>query len=147
MTLKPTAPATDPSAVMRTRGDRGDIVLSWLTKLVVVLAVLGVVGFDAISIGVGRLKAEERATEAARAAVQSWSQTEDLQVAYQAALATTNADGLTVDTIDPATFSVGTDGSVTLTVEHAASTLVVEKIGAVADWATSSATVTARPVT
>lgn len=60
------------------RGDRGDIVLSWLTKLVLVMAVLGVIGFDAISMGVGRLQAEERAGEAARAAVRSWSQTQEV---------------------------------------------------------------------
>ncbi len=129
------------------RGDRGDIVLSWLTKLVLVMAVLGVIGFDAISMGVGRLQAEERAGEAARAAVRSWSQTQEVQAAYEAALATTTDDGVTVDSIDPTSFSVGTDGSVTLTVEHSASTLVVEKIGAIADWATASATVTARPAT
>jgi hypothetical protein len=149
VSLKPDRPSADPSTVTRRlpspTADRGDIVLGWLTKLVVVMSLVGLVGFDAISIGVGRLKAEERAGEAARAAVRSWSQTQDVQAAYQAAVATSSADGLTEDTIDPATFYVGPDGSVTLTVRHTASTLVVEKVDAVADWAVSTATTTASP--
>lgn len=30
--------------------DRGDIVLGWVTRLVVVFAVLGILGYDAISV-------------------------------------------------------------------------------------------------
>jgi cytoskeletal protein RodZ len=123
-------------------GDRGDIVLGWLTRLVVVLAVVGVLGFDAVALGVGRLKAEDRAQAAARAAAQSWRQDEDVQVAYEAALATTER---LEDAIPPASFTVGPDGAVTLTVEHTATTLLLEKVGPLRDWATSAATATGRP--
>lgn len=130
----------------RVHGDRGDIVLGWLTKLVVVLALFGVLAFDLVALGVGRLKAEDRAAAAARAAVSSWSSSKDVQAAYEAALAQVAEDGGALeDTIDPSTFTVAPDGTVTLTLEHTATTLVVEKVSPARRWATSSVTTTARP--
>jgi hypothetical protein len=144
--LKRGGSRADNVLVMRSRAggppDRGDIVLGWLTRLTVLLSLLGVLGFDAVALAVGRLTAEDRAQEAARAAVRAWSDTGDLQRAYEAALAET--DGL-VDGIAPGSFTVGPDGTVTLTLTHTASTLLVERVGPVRSWATSSATVTGRP--
>lgn len=122
--------------------DRGDVVLGWLTRLVVVLAVLGVVGFDAVALGAGRLAAEDRAQGAARAAVRVLADSSNLQLAYEAALGEVDP---VQDTIAPESFLPGTDGAVTLTVQHTSPTLVVEKVGPVRDWATTSATVTGRP--
>lgn len=127
----------------RLRGDRGDIVLGWLTRLVATLALLGLVGFDVVSVGVGRLQAEDRAGTAARAAVRAWSDGQDVQRAYDAAVAT--LEDAAADTIDPQSFSVGSDGAVTLTVAHTAATTLVEKIGPLRAQATTRATVTARP--
>jgi Tfp pilus assembly protein PilX len=144
--LKPARPRADIFDVERAAyagpPDRGDIVLGWLTRLTVVLALLGVVGFDVVALGVGRLTAEDRAQEAARAAVRTYSATAEVQRAYEAALA--EADALE-DSIDPTGFTVGPDGAVTLTLQHTSATLLLEKIGPVRDWATSRTTVTARP--
>jgi hypothetical protein len=128
-------------------GDRGDIVLGWLTRLVVALAVAGVIGFDLVALGVGRLQAEDRAAAAADAAVSTWSGgSKDVQAAYDAALAHLAEDGgEAVDTIDPTTFTVAPDGTVTLTLEHTAPTLIVEKLSAARAWATSRVTTSARP--
>lgn len=128
----------------RVSGERGDVVLGWLTRLTLVLAVLGVLGFDAVALGVGRLNAEDRAQEAARAAVRTLAETSDVQRAYEAALA--EIDPLT-DTIAPTGFLPTTDGDVTLTVTHTSPTLFVEKVGPLRSWATTSATVTGRPAT
>ena len=125
--------------------DRGDIVLGWLTRLTVVLAVLGVIGFDLVSVGAGHLAAEDRAQDAARAAVSSYRSEKDVQRAYEAALADVSADGKVGDAIDPAGFSVAEDGSVTLTVVHTSPTLLVEKISPLRRFATATATVTGRP--
>lgn len=130
----------------RVRGDRGDIVLGWLTKLVVVLAVLGVIGFDLVALGVGRLQAEDRATAAARAAAGAWSGDKDVQAAYEAALARLAEEGGGVDdTIDPGSFTVAPDGTVTLTLRHTAPTLIIEKVAKARPWATSSVTTSAKP--
>ena len=127
--------------------DRGDIVLGWLTRITVVLALLGLVGFDLVSLGSGRLKAEDRAQAAARAAVQSYADGKDLQRAYEAALDRLTKDGGVGSTIAPESFTIAPDGAVTLTVQHTSPTLVVEKVEPIRSWATSSATVTGRPAT
>ena len=121
--------------------DRGDIVLGWLTKLVAVLAVLGVLGFDAISLGAARFQAEDHAQLAARAAAESYRTGKDLQAAYDAAVAQVLEYG---DTIDPQTFTVAPDGTVTLTLQRVASTMVVERIGPARDWVNMTSTVSAR---
>ena len=147
--LKPVVGDADGSVVERCghgrRDDRGDIVLGWLTRLTVVLAILGVIGFDLVSVGAGHLAAEDQAQDAARAAVTSFRADQDVQRAYEAALADTLEDGKVGDSIDPATFSVAEDGSVTLTLQHVSPTLLVEKIAPLRRFATATATVTGRP--
>ena len=122
-------------------GDRGDIVLGWLTKLVVTLAVLGVIGFDAISVAAAHFQAEDHAQTAARAANEVYKTPNDLQAAYDAAYASVAEHG---DTIDPQTFSVGPDGALTLTLQRTAPTMLVEKISALRPWAEVERTVSAR---
>lgn len=143
--LKPGTGASDNPAVEGSRGDRGDIVLGWLTKLTVVLAAVGLLGFDAVALGLGRLQAEDAAQEAARAAVSSWRDTSDVQKSYDAAVATLDADP--ASSIDPQSFHVAPDGAVTLTVTHHAATLLLEKVQPLRKHATSTATVTGRPAT
>lgn len=121
--------------------DRGDIVLGWLTRVVAALAVLGVLGFDAISLGAARFQAEDHAQLAARAAAESYRSAKDLQVAYDAAVAEVVEHG---DSIDPQTFTVAPDGTVTLTLLRVAPTMVLERVGPIRDWARMSATVSAR---
>ena len=141
MVLKAGRDPADP-CTMTLEGDRGDIVLGWLTKLVAVLAVLGVVAFDAISLGAARFSVEDDAQTAARAAVASYRDSKDVQRAYDAALAEVSAAG---STIDAPTFVVGPDGSITLTVRTTAPTLLLEKVAPLRDWAETTATVTGRP--
>ena len=125
-------------------GDRGDIVLGWLTKLVATLAVLGVLGFDAVSLGAARFQAEDHAQAAVRAANDAFRGSQDLQAAYDAALAEVAEHG---DTIDPQTFTVAPDGTITLTLQRTAPTMLVEKVGPARDWAEVDVTVSARPAT
>jgi hypothetical protein len=127
---------------MRASGDRGDIVLGWLTKLVAVLAVLGLLGFDAVSLALARFTAEDHAQQAARAAAATFSQTHVPQAAYDAALGEVVAHG---DTIDPASFATAQDGAVTLTLSRTAPTLLLERIPQLRGWTQMSATVTGRP--
>lgn len=50
------------------RDDRGDVVLDWLVKVSVTLAILGVIVFDGISAGSLRLRVQDAANSAAFAA-------------------------------------------------------------------------------
>jgi hypothetical protein len=124
-----------------TPSDRGDIVLGWLTKLVVVLGVLGVLGFDGVALVQSRFQAADRATAAASAAATDFATTKDLQKAYDAAFATL-ADG---DTIETKTFTVSTDGKVSLRLHHTAVTLLLHKVGPLKRYADVVGTGEARP--
>lgn len=128
---------TDPSA-----RERGDIVLGWLTKVVATLAVLGLVGFDAMSLALARVQAEDAAQQAVRAASTAYSTTRNLQTAYDAAVAEVAPAG---DTIDPTGFSITPAGAVTLSLRREAATLLVEKVGPLRKYADVTRTVTGGP--
>lgn len=125
----------------RAQGERGDIVLGWLTKLVVVLGVLGLVGFDGVSLAQARFQAADRATTAASAAADDYKVNHDLQKAYNAAFATVTGN----DTIETKTFQVAPDGTVTLRLHHQAATLLVGRIGALKHWDDAVETGEGRP--
>lgn len=120
--------------------DRGSIVLGWLTKLTLTLAVLGLLAFDAIALTAARFSAEDDAQAAARAASAAYTTPADLQRAYNAALAEVVADG---STVDAPTFSITQQGTVTLTLRKTAPTLLVAKIAPIRSWADVSTTVSA----
>lgn len=122
-------------------GDTGGIVLGWLTKVVVVVGLVGVVAFDAISIGVSRLSVEDAGALAAREASTDLTRTGNVQTAYAAALAAAT-DANPANEIPPTAFEVLADGSVRLVVERDATTFVVRRIGWVEDWARVRAQVT-----
>jgi hypothetical protein len=121
--------------------DHGGIVLGWLTKLVAVLAVTALVGFDLVSLGATRLRAEDHAQAAARAAAEVWTSPTDLQAAYDAALAEVLPNG---DRIDPTGFSVAPDGTVTLTLSTTAPTLLVRRVPVLRPYAEVERTVSRR---
>ncbi len=116
--------------------------LGWLTKLVVVLSALGLVGFDLIAVVQGRVLAEDRAGTAARAAADSYQSSRSTQQAYDAAYATLIGD----DSIETTTFRVGPDGAVSLRLHHHSTTLLLEKIGPLAGQADAVGTGDAQQV-
>lgn len=118
------------------------MVLGWLTKLVVVLSVLGVLGLDAFAWASARVGAQDSAERAGRAAASSWQRTPQLQSAYEAALEEVAASH---DTIDAATFTATPDGAVTLTLRRDASTLVLHRVPPLRHLTELTATVVTRP--
>jgi hypothetical protein len=126
---------------MRVNGDRGDVVLGWLTKLVVILGLLGLVAFDGISLAQARFQAADHATTAASAAADDYKANHDLQKAYNAAFATVSGN----DTIETKSFQVATDGTVTLRLHHEATTLILNHIGPLKHWADAVETGEGRP--
>ena len=139
MVLKDRAGRADPPVVT---GDRGDIVLGWLTRLVLVLSVVGLVGFDGISLVAARFQAEDHAQSAVRAAAAAYDGPQDLQRAYDAAVAEVADKG---DVVDAPSFSVAPDGTVTLTLRRTAQTLLLEKVGRLKPYAEVERTVTGSP--
>ena len=127
----------------RPSGDSGSIVLGWLTRLVLVLSLVGLVGFDGISLVVAKYTAADRATTAARAAAEACQSSKgDVQKAYDAAYAVALEFG---DAVDTEGFSCAPTGAVALTYHHEAATLLVEKVGPLKHLTDQSATGEAAP--
>ncbi len=123
--------------------DSGGIVLGWLTKIVVVAAIVGLVGFDAMAVFAGRMGIIDQGEAAARAASDSWKQHADVQDAYDAA-SKTASDANLDNTIDPKSFRVDDDGTVHLRVEREVTTLLLHRIGRLREWATVGEEVTGK---
>jgi hypothetical protein len=133
------------SRTARPTGERADIILGWLIRLVVVLGVLGVAAFDGLSIVATRLSLADTGTLAARAASTTWGREHNVQSAFDAAWAQAVEDD--PDTrVETATFRIDPDATVHLVVRRHATTIVVEHVGWVAHWADVRVGATGRSV-
>jgi len=133
------SPVCDPAWATLTGNDacdRGDIILGWLTRIVIGIAVVGVVLFDGLSIGVAHVSAADDANTAALSASHAWADHHDMTAALQAAQATAAEHE---ESVVPASLHVLTDGTVELKVQRNATTLVVRHIHALRSWITITA--------
>lgn len=120
--------------------DEGSIVVGWMTKVVVVAAIVGLVGFDGISVGVGHFTTSDAAANAAQAASQNYEQRHDVQTAFTAAAATLNSN----EELLVKGFSITADGTTTLTVANTVKTLLLERTSQTKGWAVVTATATGK---
>ncbi|MDX6286156.1 MAG: hypothetical protein QOG53_1641 [Frankiales bacterium] len=121
--------------------ERGTVVLGWLTKLVAVLAFVGVAGFDLVAIAASHVTLSDDAQTAAEAANKAWQDKPgNVQGAYDAALASAESNHATLPVTD---FSITRNGTVTLRLTRTATTIVVQHIGPLKKQAEVSAEGTA----
>jgi hypothetical protein len=124
------------------RDDCGAIVIGWLTKLVVVFAVVAVIGFDAISIASTKIGVADDASTAGEVAAANYQTTHNVQSAYNAAVASVAASGTDVVA---KTFHVASNGTVTLTTTRTADTVLMKYWGPGRKWADESSTIVQKP--
>ena len=106
--------------------DSGSIVIGWLTKLAVVLAVVGVALFDVVSVTAAGIGAEDDANSAASAAGFEWHNTHNVQSAYDAAVESLPSDS---ESIPVKSFVIDSAGTVRLVVHRVTRTMLVQHIG------------------
>ncbi len=85
------------------RSERGSVALGGLTKLLLLLGLVGVLVYDGVSIAYHRVSAADHGASAADVAGETWRQTQDAQAAYEAAQATLSTTG---EVIIPQSFSI-----------------------------------------
>jgi len=113
--------------------DRGTIIVGWLTKVALALTVLGVLGFDMVSVAVTKVGAADDASRAAKLGAVAYADSRgNVNTAYAAALAYAEEHNAT---IDPKDFVVQPDGTVTVKVVKTATTMVFYRTGATKKWA------------
>ena len=114
--------------------DRGDIVLGWLTKIVVVLGLAGLGFFDAISVAVTATTLSDQGRYAAREASAAWQQTGNVQQAYDAAVESAT-EANPANSVDTQTFRIDPDDTVHLRVSRTATSLLLFRWSRTAEWA------------
>ncbi len=123
------------------RGEGGGIVTGWLLKLIVSIAILGLVVFEAGAIILAHVNADAAATEVAGAAATSVASGGNAKAAEQAARAEAAAQHVTL-----VEFSLADDHkTVTVIVEKTAKTLLVHRLSWTKSWTVVHA-VRRRPV-
>ena len=128
-----------------TDADRGGIVLGWLTRLTVVLAVGGIFLFDAISIGSTKASVADQGSYAARAASEAWQQTGNIQRTYDAAVAAATEQN-PENTVYTKGFTVDSDNTVHLVIGREARTIVLYRWSKTRTWAKVRASAAGRSV-
>lgn len=114
---------------MRATGtDSGAMQVSFIAKLAVALAIVGVTGYDGVAILVTHVSTETDANNAANSASQNWQTTHNVTLAYQAAAQSVAGRGERV--LSCATcFSIDSDNTVHVEVRRTAKTLLLSRIG------------------
>lgn len=110
------------------------MVIGWLTRVVITFAVIGLVLFDAISVGTTTTSVADQGATAAQEASATWNSSHSIQQAYDAAV----ASAITANPLNEVAtkgFSVDPDGRVHLMIRRTAPTLVLSKWSRTAGWA------------
>ncbi len=111
--------------------DAGDMVVGWLTRVAVILLVIGLAGFEALSIMVARIQLSDTAASAGSTALSAYSGSHDVSTAYnQAEVVAEDAGAKIVQR----SFRFNADGSVEFTIRKNANTVLLQHIKATADW-------------
>ncbi len=114
---------------MRATGrDSGAVRVSYIAKLAVVLAIVGVFGYDGVAILATHVSTESDAQNAANTASEDWQTNHNVVLAYDAASQAAEPNGEKV--LSCATcFSIAQDNTVTLELRRTAKTVVFSRIG------------------
>lgn len=116
--------------------ERGGIITGWLLKLVISLAIFGLVAFEAGAILVAKVSIEDIAGDAVAAAAQEYGASKNQDEAEKAARDVAESKGAVLEA-----FSVVENGkAVVVTLSKPAKTLFVHRIGVTEGWAVARST-------
>ena len=115
---------------------RGGIILGWIVKIVVLLAILGAASFETGAIIVSKVTADRVAIDAAQEAGQVYATSHDIEKAKAAAKQVAAKDNVTVLDVH----LIGDGKYIQVTVDKKASTFLVQHIGFLKRFATAKST-------
>lgn len=107
------------------RNDRGYIVVRWLVRIIVVIALFGVIIYEGASVGFARINADEAARKALEDAGFRFRDTKNIRIAEDAARAHVEGKGAELVSYS----ADAREGTSSITVRKKASTLFIHKIG------------------
>jgi apolipoprotein N-acyltransferase len=114
--------------------DDGDIITGWLLQLLAILAVISLVVYEVVAIGVAAVSVDEDARDAARVAAVSYRTDRSLPLARETADAAVTSEHTDVVSLTES------NGELVITMSRRARTLLVHRVAALQDLATASTT-------
>lgn len=105
------------------RDEAGGIITGWLLQVVIFLAIIALIGYEAISIAVTAINLEDDARDVARAAAQAFDASQRIAAAREAAQATADELNVTLVSVEES------EGVVSAAVQKQADTLFVHNVG------------------
>jgi hypothetical protein len=129
--------------MIRLHTDERGIVVVFLFKLILAFLVVGLVVVEGGSILWARLKASDAADSAAITAAYAFDQNEDVRFAREAAVAAVERKDPDARLVEP--FQIGPDGTVHVTVQKRAPTVLVDRIDFTEDWGIIRVTASGSP--
>jgi len=114
--------------------ERGEIITSWLLRLVMLMAVLGLVVHEIVAVVVNRVELDDSVRLVAVSAADTYRETRSLERATRSAQEVARAEETRLVDLNEA------DGEVIVTLERAARTVLVHRLGPLRDLAVSSGT-------
>ncbi len=127
---------------MNASSQDGAIVLGWLTKLVLTLAVIGFFAYDGVSLLTANVSVSDRANTLAGEAADEMKATHDINKVYASIKAEAEESG---DTLQPTDFQVASNGYVTLVLHREAASLWMNRVGPLKKYLDVKATGTGAP--
>ncbi|MGH2785789.1 MAG: hypothetical protein ACRDJ1_11045 [Actinomycetota bacterium] len=118
------------------RDERGGIVTGWLVKLVISLAIFGLVAFEAGAIVVAKVTIESVAGDVLSEAREVYGMAEDAEQAEKAARAVAEQNDAVLEKFE----IVENGDAIVVTVSKKAKTVLVHRIGFAEDWAIARST-------
>lgn len=114
--------------------EQGDILSGWLLKMLLTVAVIALVAYEAISIGVTTVALDDNAREVARVARDAYRSDQSVEVAAEAAAVVADRHGAEVVSLE----DEGED--LVITLQRQAPTLITHRIGPLEDLTMASVT-------
>lgn len=111
---------------------RGGVRLGTAAQVCLLVGLPALVTLDVGRLGYARLTAADHATNAALAASAQWQHSPDVVAAYRAAVGTLPSDG---EAVEPSSFSVSPNGTVSLTLSRTMHPLLLSRLGTPRSWA------------
>lgn len=114
--------------------EQGEIITGWLLKMLLTVAVLAIIAYEVISIGVTTVALDDNAREVARAARDAYRSSQSLEAATEAAVAVADLHNAEVVALED-------EGEeLVITLQRQAPTLVTHRIGPLEDFTMASVT-------
>lgn len=115
-----------------TTGESGDVITSWLVQILVILAVIGFLAYEILSVAITNVSLDDNAREVARAARDAYRGDQSIDETTATAEEVAATHGVTV-------VGVAVDGDeIVIDLEKRAPTLVVHRLGPLEDLATAT---------